>query len=315
MTEPHNISDTYSSVYQGLGNVQVDVGIVHLVRAQNGIEPFRRFLDSHLLCPGGIPHDLLVVYKGFDTPDGERLYAEAETLRKAHLARLPQICGRSIGSDTLRIRDYGLDINAYDAAARHFERRYLCFLNSYTELCDEYWLRKLTTHIISPGVGVVGATTSWETFVPPLAAERARLDRRDLFSRTRGYLRLTYQRLRFPAFPNPHVRTNGFILARANLLQLRGTRPRTKWGAWNFENGRGNMTQQLMRRGLRPLLVGRDGIGYEIADWPHTNTFRQGNQSNLLMIDNRTRDFANGTPEERRKLWEFAWQGAAIPPE
>ena len=40
--------------------------LVHLARACNGIEPFRRFLDSYRDNPGGIDHDLLVVFKGFE---------------------------------------------------------------------------------------------------------------------------------------------------------------------------------------------------------------------------------------------------------
>ena len=280
-----------------------DIGVVHLARAGNGIEPFRRFLASYRDCPGGMAHTLLIVYKGFDAPDALR----------AHEALLDEYAG-GVPRQTLYISDAGFDITAYAAAARHFAFPYLCFLNSYTQLRDPDWLAKMAAHVTQSGVGVVGASGSWETTVPPLAAERARLSRRGLPGRIRGHLRFAYQRVRYPAFPNAHLRTNGFLLARDLALQLKGMSPRAKQAAHDFESGRHGMTRQIQARGLRPLVVGRDGVGYEIAEWPRSNTFRQGDQANLLMSDNRVEIYARGTFEERKMLCEVAWQGQALPP-
>ena len=43
-----------------------DLCVVYLARAQNGLEPTRRFAESYALCPGGAPHRLIVAFKGFD---------------------------------------------------------------------------------------------------------------------------------------------------------------------------------------------------------------------------------------------------------
>ena len=275
--------------------MSADIGVVHLARAGNGIEPFRRFLASYRECPGGIAHHLLIVYKGFDAPDALR----------AHEALLDEYAG-GVPRQTLQIGDEGFDLTAYDAATRHFSFPYLCFLNSYTQLRDPDWLAKMAAHAAQPGVGAVGASGSWETLVPAFASEYARLSKRNLLQRARLHL---YQRFRYRAFPNPHLRTNGFLLARDLALQLKGMSPRTKQAAYGFESGPHGLTRQIQARGLRPLVVGRDGAGYEIAQWPHSNTFRQGDQSNLLITDNRTEEFACGTPDERRASYEFTWQG------
>ena len=68
------------------------------MRAHNGTEPFKRFLDSYRDNPGRIEHDLLIVFKGFERPE------HAEEYRKL-LAPLPHL--------SMEISDEGLDITAY----------------------------------------------------------------------------------------------------------------------------------------------------------------------------------------------------------
>ena len=47
-----------------------DLAVVHLVRRQNGLPPFERFLSSYREHPAGTPHDLVILFKGF--PAGDR---------------------------------------------------------------------------------------------------------------------------------------------------------------------------------------------------------------------------------------------------
>ena len=275
------------------------VGVIHLVWVPAGLAPLERFLASYASCPGGVEHDLVVIFNGHKTR--QELAAFMAKLRDVPHA--PLILDRP-----------NQDLTSYRLAALAHTNPYLCFLNSYTELRDPLWLAKMMAHITRPGVGVAGASGSWQSFTPPLAHERARLAGRGLGGRLRGQLRLAYQRARYPAFPNPHIRSNGFLIARDLLLQLNGMTPRSKAGAWRFENFRHNMTRQIQARGLRPLVVGRDGVGYEIEDWPRSNTYRQGDQANLLLTDNRTQDYETGTNDERCSFWIGAWQERALPP-
>ena len=79
--------------------------VVHLVRAQNDIAPCMRFLESYKQNPGGIEHDLLIVFKGFSHPQDTAEYREL-------LA--------SFRYAALYISDEGFDITAYFAAAQRF---------------------------------------------------------------------------------------------------------------------------------------------------------------------------------------------------
>ena len=274
-----------------------ELGVVHLVRAHNGLQPFTGFLDAYTRNPGGAPHDLLIVFKGFS---GD---AELEPYR----ATL-----KSIAHQELRVSDLGLDLRAYSIACRHFEHSYLCFLNSYCVPLDENWLAKMFALIRQPQVGAAGATGSWESMYTNFLRSRGGTPM-PLLRRIMSALRSRLNRCLFLPFPNPHLRTNSFIISRQLMLEVWPRLILNKSAAYMFENGRNSFTQRLLRRGLKPLIVGRDGQGYEKEQWARSNTFRQSNQENLLVADNQTRNYAAADFEKRKCLSVLAWGDAAKP--
>jgi hypothetical protein len=96
---------------------------------------------------------------------------------------------------------------------------------------------------------------------------------------------------RFPSFPNPHIRSNGFMVRRTHMLESMRGEIVDKFDACEFESGEDSLTWQLRRRGLRAVLVDRRGKGFDVADWWRSDTFRLRDQGGLLMADNRTREF------------------------
>jgi len=295
--------------------------VVHLVRAHNHIDTLRRFLRSYQEYPGGVDHDLLVAFKGFDRPEDA---AEHRELIAPH------------GHESLFVSDEGFDITAYQAAIRHWSGRYryFCFLNSYSEILDRDWLKKLHDKVVQPGVGIAGATGSWNShwsnavvwlrskgseivklagkpFRAPaeasapshLAQDRRRLVRDEL---ERGWNSIHFL-ARVDPFPNYHVRTNAFVISGELMASLASRPVRTKMDAYIFESGRKGLTRQTLLRQKRVIVVGRDGRGYEKEEWGESRTFWQANQENLLVADNQTRDYEHGTPERRSYLTSIAW--------
>jgi hypothetical protein len=111
----------------------------------------------------------------------------------------------------------------------------------------------------------------------------------------------------FPAFPNPHLRTNGFLISRSAMLRLTGGNVWTKTAAFRFESGVHSMTNQLLKMGKRVLIVGRDGEAYEQQRWPQSRTFRIGDQENLLIADNQTDAYDASDASARKRLSAYAW--------
>lgn len=291
--------------------------VVHVARAQNGIEPFKRFLESYRANPGGVEHDLLIVFKGFhlgqDTSEYLDLLSQSEYL-------------------TFHISDKGFDITAYFAAFWRYSKqyRYFCFLNSNSIILDRDWLRKLHEHICKPSVELAGATGSWESHgsqtiswweVLNVAQQHYRVYKNKPFWK-RAILALAavlnycqsvdvwdfrLTPVYFDPFPNYHLRTNVFMISSQTMKGLRCPTLQNKLDTYNFESGKNGLTKQILRKGAKVIVVGRDGIGYEKEAWNISKTFRQSEQENLLVADNQTRDYQCGTPERREYLSSITW--------
>jgi len=289
--------------------------LVHLVRAHNGTEPFRRFLDSYRDNPGGIEHDLLIIFKGFERPE------HAEEYRKL-LAPFPHL--------SLEISDEGFDITAYFKAFEHYsgQYRYFCFLNSFSVILDPEWLSKLYQQIVEPEVGLVGASGSWQSLNPwgkilKRMKMRSRIINISTPTQQTGYLKTLWYNVSvlaiaigrlssfpffFPTFPNYHLRTNAFMISSNILEKIILPTLNTKIDAYRFESGKNGLTRQVLGMGKQVLVVGKDGIGYDMASWNRSGTFWQSEQENLLVADNQTRDYRDGTMDARRYMSFNAWR-------
>jgi hypothetical protein len=239
--------------------------VIYLARGadRNSSALFRRFMYSYRRHRAGVPHDLFIIFKGFEDA--------------RHLAEGRGIF-RSVDYQPLFTSDDSFDLGAYLDAARMLQHGTVCFLNSHSEIVDSGWLSKLSANFSAPYVGLVGATGSYESLPT------------------------------FPSFPNPHIRSNVFMIDRRLFLGLfDGVQLTSKKAALLFESGQNSMTQQVFERGLTAQIVGRDGRGYTPAWWPHSQTFRQGSQSNLLVHDNVTRTFENLPFGEKIQISRRSW--------
>ncbi len=77
--------------------------------------------------------------------------------------------------------------------------------------------------------------------------------------------------------------------------------------AYKFESGKKGLTRQVLGLGNEVLVVGKDGVGYKMESWNRSNTFWQADQENLMVADNQTNAYQNGTQEHREFLAFTAW--------
>jgi hypothetical protein len=273
-----------------------NVSVVHLVWKPLGVETFNRFLLSYKQMQGGLDHRLLVVFNGFDAAKELEPYLKLLADISHELLILPR---RS------------QDIPAYFTAAERVTSEFVCFLNSHSVLLDKEWLAKMYLHAKQENVGVVGATGSYHSFYCSVKESMSTTRRGYNLRRFAGSVRRrwTLNRLRsyFDPFPNPHIRSNAFMLARDLMLGLEKGKLRTKMHAMRFESGKNNLTRQIQQKGLRALVVGRDGKAYEQENWFESETYKSGEQSNLLVADNRTEQYAVADTDGRKVMTKTAW--------
>lgn len=269
------------------GSIASDICVSHLVRKKNGMEPFHRFLESYLENPAGIDHDLLILYKGF--------YRKSDII---HYEKLLEDVPHSF----LMVADFGFDLRPYFIAAERHDSKFFCFLNSFSIILDRDWLLKLYQHISQPGVGLVGVTGTWESI-----SSCMQIRRHPIYKRLVRFVKRKWRTIYFYPFPNHHIRTNGFMIARTTMLRIQRGAILTKMQSYRLESGKNSITRQVERMGLKSVVVDKDGKGYDKEEWNISNTFRRGMQNNLLISDKQTRIFDTASLEQRHELEFFTW--------
>jgi hypothetical protein len=253
-------------------------------------------LSSYQKHPAGIDHDLILIFKGFEsnelTPDAAGFLSE-------------------ISYQSIFVPDIGLDIGPYLDVSRHLNHSWLCFMNSFSEILVDGWLEMLFHQANQPGVGMVGATGTWESLLSDFEnACRQNVSRLPHKRLLRMVNSLKLQRI-FPAFPNPHLRSNSFLIDRCLFLRSWEKPIKSKLDAHSFESGNEGLSAVLRSQGLQLLVVGKDGVGYTQEKWHFSRTFRSGNQENLIVADNQTRNYKEATQIEKNNLIMKAWGGGS----
>jgi hypothetical protein len=177
--------------------------------------------------------------------------------------------------------DDNFDIGAYSAACKQIPHEFICFMNTNSEVLCHGWLGKLAANFDPATTGCVGATGSFESL--------SGLD------------------VRFPPFPNVHLRSNAFLISRQHVLEYFPDHVNSKRDAWDFESGPDGLTRRFFEQGLSVFVVGRNGRAYGPDWWPVSHTFRQGEQENLLVHDQVTRDFDVMSFENKREVSARTW--------
>jgi hypothetical protein len=281
----------------------MSLALVYLSRglgAGCGISALKDFLNAYRVFPAGCPHELIVITKGWSGVEGQD---QLEPILRAHAARV------------VALPDDGFDWGAYIRLVPHLSQEWLCFLNTYSRPRVAGWLNLMRMAAETSGMdtGAVGATGSWETLAPvfPQPSVRSAYNTPLIYP-----LMLVYNTARFlmnipvfRAFPNPHLRTNAFIVRRELFLDFVATQkfPRSKRDVAIMESGRTGFTAYLYNRSLKVLVTGADGKAYEREQWIDSRTFRVHGQPNLLVADNHTIAYDNAHLSAKRALEIQAW--------
>jgi len=201
-----------------------------------------RFLKSYNQFMPQTEHKLIVVNCGGEKPDS---------------------MFDGIASDYLRYDGGGYDCGTYQHIGKELDCDLAIGLNTHAYLWKHLWLEPFQDAASKFGVGVYGATASYEQ--------------------------------------NPHLRTPAIAFSPKVILEypiVIDSRER----ASHFEAGPNNFSLWAKSRGYVSILVACDGV-YGIEAWRMPkNIFRRGNQSNCLILDRHTDIYRDADPATKKQL-------------
>ncbi len=296
--------------------MSASTAVVHLVRRANGLAPFEEFMTSYERHEPGSDHELVLLFKGFESQDELAPYRRRASGHETH---------------EVHLGDHGIDLASYLAAARQLHHRRLCLMNSWARPLVSGWLGMLERTLDLPRAGIAGATGSWASHrsawlsrfhlpngyggqlgdLRPMVIAMQTVDQGSppgladrLLRAARGVPVAIFGHA---GFPSPHVRPTGCLIDRELLLSLRSGRTPTKPAAYRLESGRRGWTTQLIERGLVPYVVGRDSGPLAPDRWPDADVFWQGAQDELLVADRKTVAYEHATVPVREIFARYAW--------
>jgi hypothetical protein len=331
----------------GSGN---DVAVVYLARFEEGPKPMAAFIESCKKHRAGAAHDRIVIRKGFSGEDTAQdrvigdffsssisvsdngfditAYAEAaRQLRHKYVIFFNTFSEISSDDWLLKLRSAFEDPNVGIAGASgSYESLYSSmkrlrqgmfgtekqFFSSQTGLRRGFQIvRKLLPKRSGKWL-VAKLIAHFAVRSPRVEANSNAHKQFEIFWAKETAAGGTYEYLSsIPGFPNPHIRTNAFMMERSVFLQAAPHDVLTKKDTYLFESGPQGLTQRVLQLGKSIVIVGRDGRSYGIDHWSESDTFRQGDQRNLLVHDNQTRAFTAMSRAQQRAFAEMTWGAAA----
>jgi len=276
------------------------ISVVYIAYIPMGFELFERFINSYTGHTAGIEHQLIIVFKG----------ANGDLSKLAQFRYL-------LNDKKIEFQEYifekGLDIDTYMYVAKQVTTAFFFFLNSSSIILANDWLKKFHQKISEVNVAVIASTASYQSYYSTVFSNNTFKWQQELgfshnYKKYKLFIKtIFYWRFLFKPFPNPHFRTNAFLIKRELFLKINYRPVINKFTAYLFESGRNSIYCQLKQQGYKILLIDKFGKSFEYSDWPKTNTFWMNQQENLIFADNQTLLFTNSTPAEKKKLTRLAW--------
>ena len=261
--------------------------VTYLFSKYDSIECIKNFVKNYNNFPSGAEHDLLICLK--------------KIKKNENIYKIKEIFGRlkcDIFFDEEANNDY--DWGSYYRISKIHKNRIIFFMNCHSYPIKKNWLFKFISNfkektILAPTASHQSSTTSsFNNFY---------------FKSIKQSLYYGISNFRFfPLFPNPHLRSNSFMINSDDFLELNLIKCKHKLDAWKNESGRNSMTNQLIKKNFNTLVVNDDGRSFKMSEWKYSETYAFGNQLKLLISDKHTRVYQNSNEQTKKIIEKNNWE-------
>lgn len=196
------------------------------------------------------------------------LYKRLCELAKEHNARI------------IDLPDDGWDLGAYFRVSKILDSEYILFASSSTKILSDNWLLAFYNAFKSDNsIQLVGPMGSW------------------------GY------RLNVKEFPNPHIRTSTFMIKRDLFLEYVSTQkfPQTKEDTHHMEHGETSITNFVLNKGYKAIVVNSDGEIFTPQNWVYSQTYNTPGDNKSLFSDMRSALYYTYSDEKKRNMEMATW--------
>jgi hypothetical protein len=236
----------------------------------------KNFVDSYIKYPSGLDHQLYLIVKN---------------LSRIEIKEIIEPIFINCKYKIIQVTKRGFDMGAYYQFAGQINEELIFPINTNTLFRTHDWLKKIHNNF-TPSTGILGSSGSFEQIKTA--------------NQYQDY---------FESFPNPHIRTNGFMIRRllfmkiveSYLLSIKKKNFTTKIDTFRFESGKKGLTRYLLKYKYDIKIIGANGRAYSIKNWPLSDTFRCNNQANMIISDRQTKYFDNRIYYHKKFFSKMTW--------
>ena len=175
------------------------------------------------------------------------------------------------------------DFGSYYRVSQKFNNHLIFYLNASSKPIVDNWLKLIVNQYESNSL--VGTTGSFESHLSSIKLKK--------FYKIFSYIfKKVYYSLFFKNFPNPHIRTTGFLINSNDYIEFyKGKIIKNKFDAWKIESGRFSLTNYFLKKNFPVKLINSEGNAFTIKNWSNSNTFCYTENSRLIISDKHTRKY------------------------
>lgn len=261
--------------------------VVYLISIYDDRNNLKEFIKKYNLYKSGYEHDLLICFKNFNQNDSIFRFQELNDLKFIKY------------EDLNTFNDY--DWGSYLRISKKFSDRIIFFMNCHSYPIVHDWLKKFALNyqensLVAPAGSYESITSSWL---------KGSYSNSFLYSVLYGLLNLK----NFPIYPNPHIRSNCFMISAKNFTKLILNKKfkYKKLGTWLNESGRNGMTNQIKKLKYKIYIINSDNKKFEIDKWIYSQTYALGDQEKLIISDKFSRIYEKAEINEKKKISKNVW--------
>lgn len=250
-------------------------------------DDLKKFVNNYKFFSSGHNHKLIICLKLLD--EKKVNYVNNFLLEKKIKFEL--------FNDTKEINDY--DFGSYSRISRKYKDYLIFFLNASSRPVVNNWLKLV---IINHSVNtIIGTTASYESHASNIKLKK-------FYKIIPFIIKKIINTINFNTFPNPHLRTTGFLILGRDFIDYYKNRLcKNKFDAWKIESGKSSITNFFLNQNFSVLLVNSDGKSFSPLNWHSSNTYCFKETSKLLISDKHTRKYEDMNNKEKDNIIKVVW--------
>ena len=244
----------------------------------------KKFLIYFKKNKPGYPHELIICFK---------LLKKSEKIKRKKLIK-----NYKFFDDKEKINDH--EWGTLKRLCELNKNKKIFWMNDHSYPVSKNWLKKIMKH--DKKKNFLGTSGSFSSHFSN-SFFRHKND-----NYLTALLKILFFLFSVPSFPNPHIRTTGFLINSNEFIEfMKSKRIKSKLQSFLIESGNNSLTNFFKRKKYDIFIVNKDGQKFSLQEMRKSYTFAYKKQNKFLISDNHIRNYLKLSKKEKIKRSKHVW--------